>query len=216
MEDYNFDVPEGMDLMVHHRSRSSDDSGTWRDDTVDMVPVCQMVSCVARIGPDAFSDTSGTETTAVNSQDMNDFYQWAGSSDEEDFIVSDVGSIADISLNMSEEEELINADVESVVDFDSDNSVMDFCCDSNKVSVAELEWNTWDEACALDFQDASGAFPPDPAGVRPAVKFCDNLICVEECDSTAVDKPTARISHGANRHFEQTSGECVVGDTYYA
>ena len=57
---------------------------------------------------------------------MDDFYQWAGSSDEEDFIVADVGSIADISLNMSEEEELINADVESVVDFDSDNSVMDF------------------------------------------------------------------------------------------
>ena len=147
---------------------------------------------------------------------MDDFYQWSGSWDEEDFIVSDVGSIADVSLNMSEEEELINADVESVVDFDSDNSEMDFCCDSNKGSVAELEWNTWDDACALDFQDASGAFPLDRAVVHPAVKFCENLICEEECESTAVDKRIARISPGANLLFENTSGECVGGDTYYA
>ena len=68
--------------------------------------------------------------------------------------------------------------------------------------MAELEWKIWDETCALDFQDASGAFSPDPAGIRPAVKFCDNLICVEECDSAAGDKRTARISHSANRHFE--------------
>ena len=111
VEDYNFDVPEGMDLMVNHRSRSSDGSGTQRDDKVVMVPVCQMVSRVTRNGPDAFSGVSGTETTAVNGQDMDDFYQWAVSSDEEDYIVSDVGSIADVSLNMSEEEELIDADV---------------------------------------------------------------------------------------------------------
>ena len=160
VEDYNFDVPEGMDLMVHHRSRSSDDSGTRRDDTVDMVPVCHMVSCVTRIGPDTFSDSSGTGTAVVNGQDMDDFYQWAGSSDDEDFIVSDVGSSVDICLNMPEEEELINTEVESVVDFDSDDSVRDFCGDSHQDSVAELEWNTWDEACVLDFQDASGAFPP--------------------------------------------------------
>ena len=85
VEDYNFDIPEGMDLMVNHRSRSSDDSETRRDDTVDMVPVCQMVSCVTRIGPDEFSDTSGTETAVVNGPDMDDFYQWSGSSDDEDF-----------------------------------------------------------------------------------------------------------------------------------
>ena len=98
------------------------------------------------------------------------------------------------SLNMSEEEELINADVESVVDFDSDNSKMDFCCDSNKGSVADLEWNTCDEACALDFQDASGAFPPDPAVVCSAVKFSNNLIFEEECDNAIMDKRIARNS----------------------
>ena len=94
VEDYNFDIPEGMDLMVHRRSRSSDGSEIQRDDQVDMVPVCRMVSCVTRNGPDTFSDASGTETAAVNGQDMDDFYQWAVSSDEEDFIISAVGSIA--------------------------------------------------------------------------------------------------------------------------
>ena len=67
VEDYNFDVPEGMDLMFHHRSRSPD-SGTRRDDTVDMVPVCQMVSCVTRIGPDTFSDTVRTWTIFISGQ----------------------------------------------------------------------------------------------------------------------------------------------------
>ena len=214
VEDYNFDVPEGMDLVVHRRSRSSDGSGTQRDDQVDMVPVCQMVSCVTRNGPDTFSDASGTETAAVDGQDMDDFHQWAVSSDEEDFVISDVGSIADVSWNMSEEE-LINSDVESVVDFDSNNSEVDFCCDSDVGSVADLEWNTWDDACALDFQDASGAFPPDPAVVRPAVKYSDILICEEECDNTTMDKRIARISPSANRHFGQTSSEYVGGDTYY-
>ena len=69
---------------------------------------------------------------------------------------------------------------------------------------------------ALDFQDASGAFLPDPAGVRPAVKFSDNLICEEECDNAAMDKRIGRIYPSVNRHLEQTSGECVGRDTYYA
>ena len=122
----------------------------------------------------------------------------------------------DISLNMPEEEELINTEVESVVDFDSDDSVRDFCGDSNRGSVGELEWNTWDEACALDFQDASGAFPPDPAVVRPAVEFSDNFICKEECDNAAMDKRIARISPSAHRHLGQMCSEYVDGDMYYA
>ena len=113
-----------MDFMVHHRSRSSDDCEN-RMDSVDMVPMCQTVSCVTRIGPDEFSDTSGTETAVVNCPDMDDFCQWPESSDEEDCFVSDIGSSMDISLNMSEQEELIYTDVESVVNFDSDDSVMD-------------------------------------------------------------------------------------------
>ena len=165
VEDYNFDIPKGMDFMVRHRSRRLDDCENRMDDTVDMVPMCQTVSCVTRIGPDEFSDISGTETAVVNGPDMDDLSQGPESSDEEDGFVSNVGSSIDISLNMSQQEEPIYTDVESVVNFDSDDSVMDFCIDSNDGSVAELEWNTWDEACTLDFQNASGVFPPVTAVV---------------------------------------------------
>ena len=126
VEDYNFDIPEGLDLMIHHRCRPEDCEARG-DDTVDMVPVCQTVSCVMRIGPDEFSDTSGMETAVVDGPDMEDFCQWPESSDEEDCFVSDVGSSVDSSLYRSEQEELIFTDLESVVDFDSDDSVMDFC-----------------------------------------------------------------------------------------
>ena len=82
-------------------------------------------------------------------------------SDEEDCFGSDVGSSADSNLCNSEQDDLSYADIASVVDFDSEDSDVDFCFNSDEGSVAELEWNTWDEACALDFQNASGIFPPD-------------------------------------------------------
>ena len=116
---------------------------------------------------------------------------------------------------MSEEEELINSDDEPVVDFDSDNSDVNFCCDSDMGSMADLEWNTWDDACALAIQDAPGAFPPDPAVVRPAVVFRDILFREEECDTAVTDEQMARISPSANRHVGQTSSEYVGRDTYY-
>ena len=43
-------------------------------------------------------------------------------------------------------------------DFDSVDLNVDFCFDSDEGSVAELEWNTWDEACVLEFQHASVVF----------------------------------------------------------
>ena len=89
VEDYNFDVPEGMVLMVHRRSQISDGSETQRNDQVDMVPVCQMVSCVTRNGWDAFDDVSWTEAAVVDGPNIDNLYQWALSSDEEDFVVSD-------------------------------------------------------------------------------------------------------------------------------
>ena len=52
--------------------------------------------------------------------------------------------------------------------------------------MAELEWNTWDDACALDFQNAS-VFPPVTAVVRPAVKFRDDFTSKEDGDMTVRD-----------------------------
>ena len=60
-------------------------------------------------------------------------------------------------------------------DFDSVDSDVDFDFNSDEGSVAEQEWNTWDEACVLEFQHASVVFLPDSAAVRPAVKIRDKI-----------------------------------------
>ena len=53
-----------------------------------------------------------------------------------------------ISLCMSEQDNLSYVDVASMGDFDGvvSNDAIGF--DSDEGSVAELEWNTWDDACA--------------------------------------------------------------------
>ena len=64
VEDYKFDVPEGMELMAYNQRRP-DGGDAWSMDTVDMVPMCRTVSCVTRIVWDEFSDTSGTDTAVM-------------------------------------------------------------------------------------------------------------------------------------------------------
>ena len=78
MEDYNFDVLEGMDLMVHSQSRLRDGSEAQQDDHTDMVPVCRMVSCVTRNGWDIFDEDSLTEATVVDSPNKDDYYHQVG------------------------------------------------------------------------------------------------------------------------------------------
>ena len=46
VEDYNFDVPEGMDLMVHRHNRYPDSLNVQQDCQTDVAPVCQTVSYV--------------------------------------------------------------------------------------------------------------------------------------------------------------------------
>ena len=99
--------------------RRHPDGGEARSvDTVDMVPMCQTVSCVTRIRPDESSDTSGTDTAVMNGSDIEDFCQWPELSDEEDCFGFAVGSSVDSSLCISERDDLSYADVASVVDFD--------------------------------------------------------------------------------------------------
>ena len=97
MEDYNFDVPEGMDLMVHRRNRIPDSSDAQQDGQMDVALVCQTVSCVTRNEWDVFDDDSLTEVADADGPNMDDFYQRVVSSDEEDFINSDDGSITDLN-----------------------------------------------------------------------------------------------------------------------
>ena len=75
----------------------------------------------------------------------------------------------DNSLCISNQDKLSYVDVASMSDFDSEvfDDAIDF--DSDEGSVAELEWNTWDDACAWESQNASGDFPPDSAIALPAV-----------------------------------------------
>ena len=80
-------------------------------DTVDMVPMCQTVSCVTRIGPDESSDTSGTDTAVIDGSDIEDFCQWPELSDEEDCFGSNVGSNVDSSLCISEQDDLSYAEL---------------------------------------------------------------------------------------------------------
>ena len=81
----------------------------------------------------------------------------------------------DNSLCMSEQDSLSYVDVASIGDFDSEDSDEDIGFNSDEGSVEELEWNTWDEACALEFQNASGVFPPVSTVVHPAVNIKDNV-----------------------------------------
>ena len=74
VEDYYFDVPEGMDLTVHSQSRLRDGSKAQQDDHTDMIPMCQMVSCVKRNGWDVFDNDSLTEAAVGDSPNMDDYY----------------------------------------------------------------------------------------------------------------------------------------------
>ena len=132
VEDYNFDVPEGMELMTNTRRRL--DGGEARIvNTVDMDPMCQTVSCVTRSEPDVSSDTSGTETSAViEGSDIEDFCLWPDLLNEEDCSISNVGSSVDNSLCMSEQDSLSYVDVASIGDFDSEDSDEDIGFNSDE------------------------------------------------------------------------------------
>ena len=60
VEDYNFDVPEGMDLMVHRHSRIPDSLDVRQDCQMDVAPVYQTVSNATKDQ----CDTSLSETHA--------------------------------------------------------------------------------------------------------------------------------------------------------
>ena len=120
VEDYNFDVLAGMDLMVHRRSRIRDGSEAQQDDHTDIVGL---------------------------------------------------GTVE-----------------HSVLDLASDSLDIEICCDSDVGSVADLEWNTWDDACALAFQVVGGAFPPEAAVIRPAVVIRNRFRVMDDMDVLPLER----------------------------
>ena len=65
VEDYNFDVPEGMDLMVHRQHQDPYNSDIRQDRQTGMTPVCQTLSCDTRDEWDTLDDDSLTDAFTV-------------------------------------------------------------------------------------------------------------------------------------------------------
>ena len=121
------------------------------------------------------------EAFAADGQNMDKFYRRVVSSDEEDCVDSDDGSVAD--------EE----------DFG----------DSDDGSVADLERDTWAAACSSAFQNAVGAFPPEATDVRPAAVFSNRLFAGEELADTIVSVQgdvTGATSYGYGGCYDCSCG----------
>ena len=198
-EDYNFDVPEGIYLMTYTRSRP--DGGETRGvNTVDMVPMCRTVSCVTHVVSDESRGTSETDTANIEELDIEGFCLWPDLWNEEDSFVSSVRSKVDISICMSEQDNLSYVDVASMGDFNSVVSDDAIGFDSDEGSVAELEWNTWDDACAWEFRNASGNFPPDSELGLPAALLKDVVYCTEDGGFPEWDVCCTGLDFGRYRH----------------
>ena len=126
---------------------------------------------------DMLDDDSLTEAVTADNPNLDEFYQRVVSSDKEDFVDSDDGSVTDIDRDMSDKEDFVDSDVGSVTDLDREMSDEGDCCVSE---VADLQWDTWADACSFAFRNAVGAFPTEAAYIRPAVVFRDRLFSGEE------------------------------------
>ena len=120
VEDYNFDVTEGMDLMVHRHSRIPDSLDVRQDCQMDVAPVYQTVAYATKDQWDTSDNDSLTATADENDPDMNDFYQRVVSSEDENYFDSDNGSVTDIDGSMSEGAYCVVSDDGSVADLDVD------------------------------------------------------------------------------------------------
>ena len=192
-------------------TRHRPDGGNTRGvNVVHMVPMCWTVSCVTRCEPEDSSDMSRMDTAELEESDSEDFCLWTDLWDQEDCPVSNAGSIVDNSLCVSNRDNLSSVGVASMGDFDSEDFDDAISFDSDMGSVAELEWNTWDDACAWEFQNASGDFPPDSVIATPAVLLKDVVYPMEDCGFPEWDVCWTGLEFCKCRH------RYVDGDIYLA
>ena len=120
VEDYHFDVPEGMDRMVHRHRRAPINSDIRQNWQTDMTPVCRTMPCDTRYEWYMLDDDSLTEAVAADGLNMNEFYQRVVSSDEVHFVDSDDGCVTDLERDMSDKEDFVDSDDEwNMLDNDS-------------------------------------------------------------------------------------------------
>ena len=87
------------------------------------------------------------------------------------------------------------------------------CCDSDVGSVADLEWDTWADACTLTFQGAVCAFPPEAAEIRLAVGSVRGNVPMSPV-LQVTDKGVAMIPSVPDRHVQRTVRRSVGWGTY--
>ena len=120
VEDYNFDVPEGMDLMVHRHNRFPENSDVRQDCQMDVAPVYQTVSYATKDEWNTSDSNSLTMTADENDPDMNDFCQRVVSSDDANYLDSDNGSATDLDGSGPEGAYCIVSDDWSAADLNVD------------------------------------------------------------------------------------------------
>ena len=91
--DYKFEVPAGMDLMVHRHRRAPDSSDVRQNWQTNVTPVCRTVPCDTRDEWDMLDDYSLMEAVAADGQNMYKLYQSVVLPDEEDCCDSDVADL---------------------------------------------------------------------------------------------------------------------------
>ena len=132
--------------------------------------------------------------------DIEGFCLWPDLWNEEDSSVSSAGSKVDISICMLEQDNLSYVDVASMGDFNSVVSDDAIGFDSDEGSVAELEWNTCDDACAWEFRNASGNFPPDSELGLPTTLLKNIIYCTEDGGFPEWDVCCTGLDFGRYRH----------------
>ena len=88
VEDYGFDVPERMDLVVHRHSRIPESSDVRQDCQMDVAPVCQTVSYATK--DEYYLDSDNGSVMDLDGSRSEGAY----------CVVSDDGSAADLDVDM--------------------------------------------------------------------------------------------------------------------
>ena len=79
------------------------------------------MSCVTQDEWDMLDDDSLMETFTADGQNMDEFYQRVVSSDEEDFVDLDDGSVTDLDRDTSEEEDSGDSDDGSIANLEREH-----------------------------------------------------------------------------------------------
>ena len=182
-DEFDPDVQEGIDFITYTHSRP--DRGKTRGvDTVDMVNMCGTVSGDKPGALDEPDRSSETDASHIEEVDIIGLCRCPEFGEGEDPSVPRDEFNANIGLYMPNQKGLNCVIGACMEDFDvtGDNSVTD--------SVAELEYNTWNDACASQFRNAYGNLPPGLIQT-PLTELIRNMSC-----STDDNKSVERLGHG--------------------